>query len=162
MELTRRCDYACRIMRSAYRHRDQYVSIAQIAEEEDVPYAFARAIQHDLATAGYVKTARGARGGLCLAVDPADVTVEDMLRTMQESISLSPCSADSSFCGKSSHCAFNKVWIAADLLTSALFSSLTLKDVFEADSEDYFTRNALKAAATALTAVDAYDAVAKE
>ena len=80
MELTRRCDYACRILRSAYRHGDDYVSIAEVSEEEEIPYAFARTIQHDLATAGFVKTVRGAHGGLALSIDPADTTILDVDR----------------------------------------------------------------------------------
>lgn len=152
MELTRRCDYACRILRSAYRHRDQYISIAQISKEEDVPYAFARTIQHDLATAGYVKTTRGARGGLCLAIDPAQVTLQELMVVLQGPLSISPCSADPAYCAKSAHCSFNKVWIAADRLLNALFSSLTLLDVLEGSPEDDFTTDALDAAIAALSA----------
>lgn len=151
MELTRRCDYACRILRSAYRHRDQYVSIAQVSKEEDIPYAFARTIQHDLATTGYVKTTRGARGGLRLAIDPAQVTLQELMSALQGPLSISPCSADPTYCAKSEHCSFNKVWIAADRLLDALFSSLTLLDVLEGNSEDDFTTDALDAAIVALS-----------
>lgn len=131
MELTRRCDYACRILRSAYRHKDTYVSIAEVAEEEDIPYAFARTIQHDLATVGYLKTVRGARGGLSLAIDPAKVTLLDVLHALQGPIAVSPCSVDPDTCIKSGACAFNRVWIAADNALNNLFGSLTLLGLFE-------------------------------
>jgi len=131
MELTRRCDYACRILRSAYRHRDSYISIAEVAEEEDIPYAFARTIQHDLSTAGYLKTVRGARGGLSLAIDPDQVTMLDVLHILQGPIAVSPCSVDPAACAKSSRCSFNKVWIAADRALNNLFGSLPLSKVFE-------------------------------
>lgn len=133
MELTRRCDYACRILRSAYRHRDTYVSIADVAEEEDIPYAFARTIQHDLATTGFLKTIRGARGGLALAIDPSEKTVLDVLHALQGDIAFSPCSADPDTCNKSEACSFNKVWFVADSLLNQLFSSITLQDVFSED-----------------------------
>lgn len=142
MELTRRCDYACRILRSAYRHKDEYVSIAEVAEEEDIPYAFARTIQHDLATAGYLKTVRGARGGLSLAIDPAEVTVLDVLRALQGPIAVSPCSIDPNACDKSEACTFNKVWIAADRALNNLFGSLTLLNVFEGGSDGEFIQSA--------------------
>ena len=32
MSITRRCDYACRIIRAAYRSGDTYISIAEVAE----------------------------------------------------------------------------------------------------------------------------------
>lgn len=142
MELTRRCDYACRILRSAYRHKDGYVSIAEVSEEEDIPYAFARTIQHDLATAGYLKTVRGARGGLSLAIDPAEVTVLDVLRALQGPIAVSPCSVDPTACDKSDACTFNRVWIAADRALNNLFGAITLMDVFEGNPDGAFVNDA--------------------
>ena len=64
MDITRRCDYACRILRAAYRNGDERMSVAELAEREGIPYAFARSIQHDLTKCGFVNTTRGARGGL--------------------------------------------------------------------------------------------------
>ena len=64
MDITRRCDYALRILEAAYESGDSYVSVADISEQEDIPYAFARSIQHDLVKGGLIKTVRGARGGL--------------------------------------------------------------------------------------------------
>ena len=91
MDITRRCDYACRILRAAYRSKDAYVSVSGIAEAEDIPYAFARSIQHDLVKAGLIKTVRGARGGLMLACDPAEITMLDILEALQGPVSISAC-----------------------------------------------------------------------
>jgi Rrf2 family protein len=131
MEMTRRCDYACRILRSAYNHGDSYVSISEVAEEEDIPYAFARTIQHDLALAGYLKTIRGAHGGLHLAINPADITLFKLMVDLKGSITVSPCAANPDLCAKSGTCAFNKVWIAADHVLKTFFDSITLQDAFD-------------------------------
>ena len=138
MELTRRCDYACRILRSAYRHGDDYVSIAEVSEEEEIPYAFARTIQHDLATAGFVKTVRGAHGGLALSIDPANTTILDVLRALQGPVSIAPCAVDPDVCSLSDGCTFNRVWIAADQALETLFGAITLKDVFEGSPDGDF------------------------
>lgn len=37
MDITRRCDYACRILRAAYKSGEAYVSVSDIAEDEDIP-----------------------------------------------------------------------------------------------------------------------------
>jgi Rrf2 family protein len=131
MDITRRCDYACRILRSAYVHAGSYVSIADIAEKEGVPYSFARSIQHDLVKAGYLKTARGVRGGFTLDCDPKKVTVEEVVEVLQGPIGMAPCSVDCDYCECSSGCEFNAVWCAADKLVAQLFSSITLADLFE-------------------------------
>ena len=142
MELTRRCDYAFRILRSAYRHHDTYVSIAEVAEEEDIPYAFARTIQHDLATAGYLRTVRGAKGGLVLNCDPANVTLLDILRSLQGPIEVAACATDPSTCSKSASCTINRIWIAADEALNSLMGSLTLKDVFDGTPDGEYLDNA--------------------
>lgn len=152
MELTRRCDYAFRILRSAYRHQDTYVSIADVAEEEDIPYAFARTIQHGLATAGYLRTVRGAKGGLVLSCNPDEVTLLDVLRSLQGPIEVAACATDPSSCSKSATCTINRIWIAADEALNNLMGSLTLRDVFEGTPDGAYLQQAREAANTSVAA----------
>lgn len=131
MDITRRCDYACRILRAAYKSGETYVSVTEIAEDEDIPYAFARSIQHDLVKVGLIKTVRGARGGLALNCDPAEVTLLEVLEAIQGPVSISLCALDGACCDKQAGCAYNKVWQGANSLLNSYFSSITLKDMFE-------------------------------
>ncbi|OUO90849.1 Rrf2 family transcriptional regulator [Gordonibacter sp. An230] len=131
MDITRRCDYACRILRAAYRNGDSYVSVSDIAEVEDIPYAFARSIQHDLVKGGLIKTVRGARGGLALNCDPTKTTLLDVLEAVQGPVSVALCSVDPGFCAKQESCAYNKLWQGADALLNEYFSSITLKELID-------------------------------
>lgn len=142
MEITRRSDYAFRILRSAYRHKDNYVSIAEVAEEEHIPYAFARTIQHDLAQAGYLRTVRGARGGLVLDIDPSSVTLLDVMRTLQGPVEVAPCATDPSSCELSGGCTVNRIWVAANEALNTLLGSLTLQDVFDGNPDGAFLDDA--------------------
>ena len=109
MDITRRCDYACRILRAAYQSGEAYVSVSDIAEDEDIPYAFARSIQHDLVKGGLIKTVRGARGGLVLNCDPAEVTLLEVLEAVQGPVSVSLCAIDPDYCAEAGRqCAYNK------------------------------------------------------
>lgn len=131
MDVTRRCDYACRILRAAYQSGDAYVSVSDIAEREGIPYAFARSIQHDLVKGGLIKTVRGARGGLALNCDPAAVTLLEVLEAVQGPVSISLCVTDPEYCDKQPDCAYNKLWQGADQLLNAYFGAITLKDLIE-------------------------------
>ena len=131
MDITRRCDYACRIIRAAYRGNGAYRSVSEIAAEEEIPYAFARSIQHDLMQGGLIATVRGAHGGLRLNCDPETTTVLDVLEIVQGSVSVSTCSHDPKFCGNSPSCEYNKVWAGADRLLQSYFGSITLAELFE-------------------------------
>ncbi len=131
MDITRRCDYACRILRAAYHSGESYVSVSDVAEAEGIPYAFARSIQHDLVKGGLIKTVRGARGGLALNCDPAETTLLDVLEAVQGPVSVSLCVMDPAYCDKQKDCAYNKLWQGADALLNDYFSSITLKDLIE-------------------------------
>lgn len=131
MDITRRCDYAFRILRAAYANGDSFVSVSDIAESEDIPYAFARSIQHDLVKGGLIKTVRGARGGLALNCDPSKVTLLEVLEAIQGPVSVSSCATDPDYCDKQEGCAYNKLWQGADRLLNGYFGSITLKDLIE-------------------------------
>ncbi|MEG0324249.1 MAG: Rrf2 family transcriptional regulator [Raoultibacter sp.] len=129
MDITRRSDYACRILRAAFESGDNYVSVSEISEKEDIPYAFARSIQHDLVKGGLIKTVRGARGGLVLNCDPTKVTLLEVLEAVQGPVSVALCSVDPDYCSKQGGCAFNRVWQGADKLLNDYFASFTLADL---------------------------------
>lgn len=131
MDITRRCDYACRILRAAYKSGESYISVSDIAEDEDIPYAFARSIQHDLVKGGLIKTVRGARGGLALNCDPAEVTLLEVLEAIQGPVSISLCVMDPEYCDKHDNCAYNKLWQGADKLLNDYFGAITLQDLIE-------------------------------
>lgn len=131
MDITRRSDYALRILRSVYRSQGEYRSVAQIAEEEGVPYAFARSIQHDLVVSGLLETVRGAKGGTALAVDPAEVSMLFVIEAVGGVLSMAPCGGVPSHCGKHDQCAFHELWKGADTLMRDYFSRITLAEVLE-------------------------------
>lgn len=131
MDVTRRCDYACRILRAAYKSGESFVSVSDISEEEGIPYAFARSIQHDLVKGGLIKTVRGAHGGLALNCDPSQVTILEVLEAIQGPVSVSLCVQDPEYCEKHVGCAYNKLWQGADNLLNEYFAGITLKDLFE-------------------------------
>lgn len=129
--ITRRCDYACRIIRAAYQSGESYVSIADVAEKECIPYSFARSIQHELVKAGFLKTNRGVHGGLVLACDPHTTTVYDVLEHLRGSVSVAECTKSEYQCEHKNACSFNALWRAADALVEDLYDSITLADLFE-------------------------------
>ena len=130
MDITRRSDYACRILRALCTHEGEFRSVAEIAKEEDIPYSFARSIQHDLVKAGLLRTERGARGGVTMAVKCADVTLYDVMLTVQDKFGISPCSQDPKYCEKSTCCQYHGIWCKADMMLAEYFKSITLADLF--------------------------------
>lgn len=127
--MTRRSDYACRMLRAVCLGQER-ISVADIAKQEGIPYSFARSIQHDLVKAGFLRTVRGARGGVMLARPLTEVTVLDVLRAVEGSVATSPCSEDPAYCGRSAECVYHRVWCGADRLLENYFGGITLADLF--------------------------------
>ena len=127
MDITRRCDYAFRILRKAYENAGSVIAVSEIAKQENIPYSFARSIQHDLVHAGFLETVRGVRGGLKLSCDPQTTTLYQLICALEGPVFLSACSKDPSLCENSDCCAYHKLWVGADQLLEAYFSSITLE-----------------------------------
>ena len=100
MDITRRCDYACRILRAAYHSGESYVSVSDVAEAEGIPYAFARSIQHDLVKGGLSKAGGGARGGVALNGGPPGTVLRGVLEAVQGPVSVSLCAIEPGVCAK--------------------------------------------------------------
>lgn len=130
MDLNRRTDYACRMIRAAYKNDSRVISVTKVAEQENIPYAFARSIQNDLVHAGILRAERGAKGGLALNCDPSTTTLLHVLECVQGPLSMTNCTADDGFCDRMGCCEFHAVWKHAESMLKAYYSSITLDDLF--------------------------------
>ena len=127
MQVTRRTDYAVRILVELARSGGGGpISVRRLAEDECVPYSFARSIQRDLVSGGLVETRPGVGGGLALARPAADITVLQILEAVQGPLSCSVCTSDPDWCGRRSHCDLHRLWEGADALLRDYLGSKTL------------------------------------
>ena len=127
MEIPRKTDYALRMLADLVRNPDGVVSVRTAARDNDIPYSFARSIQHDLALAGIVTNSRGAAGGMRLAVDPARTTLLELIEAVQGPVLVGGCvAAEGQACPRRACCCFNPVWCTAERLLRSLFSTVTL------------------------------------
>ena len=132
MDVSKKTDYALRMLAALVRDPSGVVSVRAAARDNGVPYSFARSIQHDLVCAGMVESLRGARGGMRLSVDPEKITLLQVVEAIQRPVSLSPCATngpDGSFCPRALSCCFNPIWAGAQELLNSYLSSVTLADV---------------------------------
>ncbi len=127
MDITRRTDYAIRMLMALASEEDCPISVRVLAEKDAVPYAFARAVQRDLVAADIVTATRGAAGGLCLSRPAADITLLDIVTATQGPPSVAVCSKDPAWCGRSGSCTAHRVWCEADSMFRTFLGSKTLE-----------------------------------
>lgn len=128
MEISRKTDYALRMI-AALAHQDsQVLSARTIADEHGIPYSFARAIQHDLTRAGIVKSQRGAAGGMVLNLDLRDLSLLEVIEALQGPVLLCSCNVahPTEQCSRLSECHFSPVWCTAEMFLRNYFASVNL------------------------------------
>lgn len=141
MEISKKTDYALRMLATLVRNPSGRVTARAAADENDIPYSFARSIEHDLAAAGIVSSVRGANGGMQLTVDPRQITLLQVVEAVQGPISLSGCElyVDASqqpderpatdFCPRYASCSYAPVWCTSVRMLREFFSSVTLYEL---------------------------------
>lgn len=132
MEISRKTDYAIRMLAELVRSDEAIVSVRYAAEKNEVPYSFARSIQHDLVQAGIVTSVRGSRGGMMLAVDPRETTLKTIVEAIQGPICVAECDTEGPMngaCPFKESCSFSAIWCEAQRILSDFFESITLYQV---------------------------------
>ncbi len=126
MQITRRADYAIRLLLELAGTTERPLSVRTLSERQGVPYAFARAVQRDLSAANLITTVRGAAGGAILARPPEAITLLDVIEATQGPLSISVCSHDPDWCPRSGKCAVHRVWCGADSMLREYLGGKTL------------------------------------
>jgi Rrf2 family protein len=133
VEVSRRTDYAIRILLDLARSGGAPVSVRTIAERQDVPYAFARGIGRDLVAAGMVESTRGATGGFVLSRDPEGLSVLEVVEAMQGPVSCAVCTSDPGWCQRMGGCTVHRVWSEADELVREHLGKKSLAGLIESE-----------------------------
>ena len=129
MDISRKTDYALRMLSMLVEHEDGLLSVRTAAEQVSVPYSFARSIQHGLVQAGIVESLRGVHGGMRLKIDPAEVTVRQIVEAVQGPMLVNDCTADDADCPRMNSCCYHPIWVGTQALVRSYLDSVTLDDV---------------------------------
>lgn len=110
IRISRRTDYAVRVMVSLAMHEGKPRLMQDVVEEMLIPLPFVKRIVADLARAGLVQSRRGVNGGLWLARDAETITLLDVVEACDEPVEISPCIDDADFCPLSENCPVRQRW----------------------------------------------------
>jgi len=130
MLITRRTDYAIRIMRTiAENDSGRPISVREIAERDTIPYQFARRITYDLANADLVTVTRGARGGADLARSAEEISLLDVIIVGQGKPICSRCSTEDNWCENEDSCSVKTALEDLDAIVNEYLDGLMLNQI---------------------------------
>ena len=130
MKLSTRGRYGIHAMYDlAARYGDGPQSIKAIAERQQIPEAYLEQLFAALRRDDLVVSIRGAQGGYTLARAPKEISVGDVLRTLEGDLNLVECLDEEDICGKSCACPSRYVWQRMRDGLKAVVDGITLEDM---------------------------------
>lgn len=129
MNISRKTDYALRMLSMLAESKGGLLSVRTAADQVNVPYSFARSIQHGLVQAGIIESLRGVHGGMRLKVDPSSITVRQVVEAIQGPLVMNDCTAEDGDCPRSGTCCYHPIWAGTQALVHNYLDSVTLDDV---------------------------------
>jgi len=104
-------------------------SIKEISEKENIPFGFLEKIVSKLEKGNLVKAQRGSRGGYYLACSPKEISIEKILKTLEDTMFSIPCKKDCSYQRRRKKCPVKNVWEKIQDALNSTLSSITLADL---------------------------------
>ena len=109
LELTKKADYALRLMVEIAASAESSLTTSEVARREEIPYQFLRKVAQDLVAAGLLTSSRGSHGGLSLAHPAQTISLLEIVRAVDEP-AVSRCVIDPAACTRRSRCVIYPVW----------------------------------------------------
>jgi Rrf2 family transcriptional regulator, cysteine metabolism repressor len=136
MNLSQKCQYALRaVFELATRHGQGPIPVGQIAEQQGIPARFLELILVQLKQAGYIESRRGVQGGYNLSVAPKQLSVGDVIRTIEGP--LLPVRRNEERAGKRARPpgdqAFSRLWERAERSVADVYDTTSFQDLIDED-----------------------------
>ncbi len=108
------------------------VSIKDISEAQSISEAYLEQLFIPLKKGGFIQSVRGAQGGYTLADRPENISVGDIIRTLDGPIAPADCVGETSVgCVRGDECPGKLVWEKLSRSINDVIDSFTLADVLE-------------------------------
>ena len=134
MKLSTKSTYGLRAMVNIATSREKgAISISEISKKEGISGVYLEQLLNKLRRHSLVKSVRGPAGGYILSRDPEDITVGDIVKTLEGSITPVDCASGhegwKTVCAKNKNCAAKTVWAKLARAIDECLESVTLADL---------------------------------
>lgn len=130
MHITLEADYALRIVDTLAR-QDKRIEAKAIAEKSCVTLRFSLKILRKLVAEGIVRSYKGSQGGYELAKPPGEITLFEVLSTIEGPLAVNRCVRDDHNCTRriKGKCPYHHLFRHVSEQMAAQFSAVTFADM---------------------------------
>jgi len=130
LQLSTKVRYAARAMiELTMLYKGEPVQLNDIACNQNISVKYLEQIMGPLRAKGIVRTQKGSKGGYHLAADPGEITLYDIVESIEGSMAPVSCVDDTSSCDRHHTCVTRQVWARMKDVVSEELKSKTLADL---------------------------------
>lgn len=135
MQISRQADYGIRAMiEVAGLEPGETARTKDVAREQEIPLVFLTKIILQLVRAGLLRSYRGANGGIGLARPKEEITLREIVESIEGPIALNRCVLRAGGCPRDKTCPVHKTWVTAQETLVAQLESTRLSDLVATES----------------------------
>ena len=132
MRISTKGRYGARLMLELALHYEKgTVLLKDIAKNQEISEGYLEHLLPVLKAAGLITSSRGAHGGYALARDPSEITLKDVVQSLEGSLFPVECVDTPAVCQRIKSCITRDVWGELGEKISQTLDSVTLKDMVE-------------------------------
>ena len=148
MRLTTKSRYGTRlILDLAINAQNGPVPLGDVSKRQNISLKYLEHLIRKLKEAGLIKSQRGPYGGHMLKKSPADITVGDIVRTLEKSTAITDCAeTEDKLCGvcnRAGDCLSRWVWIEASEAMFKRLDEITIQGLTTIKLKPYESANSL-------------------
>lgn len=106
-----------------------YIALKDVAERQNISKKYLEQIVSLLMNHGLLKATRGFSGGYQLAEEPSRITVAEVVRATENSLSALACINDEDACDRRDRCSSLSLWIGLEKVIIDYLQGITLADL---------------------------------
>ncbi|MBO4636435.1 MAG: Rrf2 family transcriptional regulator [Clostridiales bacterium] len=140
MKISTKGRYALRMLVDLAEHRSEgYTALKTIAERQGISKKYLEQIVPILNRTDILLTNRGFQGGYQLGREPSEITVGEVLRLTEGSLSPVACIGPNEIvnCDRSVDCPTLPIWKGLDKVIHDYLYSVTLQDIIDQSNEHF-------------------------
>ncbi len=133
MLVSKKAEYAISALTDlASLEKGENTTTREIACRQNIPSSLIVQLVSQLSKAGWVKSTRGASGGVYLKADPAQITIRDVIEQFDTPLMVTRCLLQNAPCQNKEQCPLRDVWVEAQEKMLEVFDKTTVKDLARA------------------------------
>ena len=132
MKISNKCDYACRALldMSINGSADKVVSVADISERQQIPPKYLEQILVILRNSEIVTSKRGKGGGYLLARSPREITLKEIVLTIDGDQRPFHCYGDNkTHCHNHARCPIQQVWQEVERQQMTMLETINFEEL---------------------------------